>query len=37
MQEFSDFVIDAGGNDDKTLGVSGGWNEVAWVKCWMKV
>ena len=24
--------IDARENDDKTLGVRGGWNEVAWVK-----
>ena len=23
---------DAGENDEKTLGVRGGWNEVAWVK-----
>ena len=24
--------IDAGGNDDKTLGIRGVWNEVEWVK-----
>ena len=32
MQEFSDFVKDAGGNDDNTLGVRRDWNEVAWMK-----
>ena len=25
-------LIDAGGNDDQTLGVRGDWNEVAWMK-----
>ena len=25
-------LIDAGGNDDNTLGGRGDWNEVAWVK-----
>ena len=29
--------IDAGGNDDNTLGGRGDWNEVAWVKGQMKV
>ena len=29
--------IDVGGNDDKTLGVRGGWNDLSWVKGWMKI
>ena len=29
--------IDAGGNDDNTLGGRRDWNEVAWVKGQMKV
>ena len=29
--------IDAGGNDDNTLGGRGDWNEVAWVKGQVKV
>ena len=28
--------IDVGGNDDNTLGERRDWNEVAWVKSWMK-
>ena len=37
MQELAISSIDAGGNDDKTLGVREGWNEMAWVKGEMKV
>ena len=29
--------VDAGGNDDNSLGRRGDWNEVAWLKGQMKV